>query len=227
MKSTSDYSGAKHKIREFRREACQERSIYKFDNVQNNRFRNPIRGRSTPKLTGFGGPRRNHHLPRQPGGGHLPGGPPETGKSIERELEKFFSRGFRFHAIAFSLEATGKFEHYTAPGAFHTRKHFLSCDSSGSQASQHALFLVSFAKQSSPYAQIMFHAQSSLLDYPPHPLPHDGPSLLFPSHGDIHCDPRLGRQLGRFAEQSLLTSTVPSTKFQVPPPWPPRKDALH
>ena len=57
-----------------------------FDKVQNNRFRNPIRGRSTPKLTGFGGPRRNHHLPRQPG--------PETGKSIERELENFFLSRF-------------------------------------------------------------------------------------------------------------------------------------
>ena len=60
-----------------------------------------------------------------------------------------------------------------------------------------------------------FHPQSSLLDYPPLPLPHSAPSLLFPSHGDIHCDPRLERQFGRFAEQSLLTSYEPNDPVEV------------
>ena len=52
----------------------------------------------------------------------------------------------------------------------------------------------------------MFHAQSPLLDYSPLSLPYGGPSLLLPSHGDIHCDPHLGGQSGRLAEQSPLTS---------------------
>ena len=61
----------------------------------------------------------------------------------------------------------------------------------------------------------MLHAQSSLLDYPPLPLPHGAPSLLFPSHGDIHCDPRPGRQFGRFAEQSPLTGCEPNDLVEV------------
>ena len=50
----------------------------------------------------------------------------------------------------------------------------------------------------------MFHTQSYLLDYPSLPRPHGAPSLLFPSYGDTHCDPRLGGQFGRFAEQNPL-----------------------
>ena len=54
----------------------------------------------------------------------------------------------------------------------------------------------------------MFHAQSSLLDFPPLPLPHGAPSLLFPSHGSTHCDPHLGGQSGRLPERSPLTPSA-------------------
>ena len=51
----------------------------------------------------------------------------------------------------------------------------------------------------------MIHAQSSLLD-PLHPaLLTRTPSLLFPSHVNVHWDPLLGAQFGRFAEQPLFT----------------------
>ena len=49
------------------------------------RIRNLIRGQLTPQVVGYGGLLRNH-LFQQPGGDHLPGGLPHTGKSIEREL---------------------------------------------------------------------------------------------------------------------------------------------
>ena len=40
---------------------------------------------------------------------------------------------------------------------------------------------------------------------PPHlALSTPTPSLLFPSHGDLPCDPRPGAQFGRVAEQSRL-----------------------
>ena len=50
-----------------------------------------------------------------------------------------------------------------------------------------------------------FHAQSSLLDALSRTPPTRTPSLLFPSHGDTPCVRRPGAQLGRLAEQSLLT----------------------
>ena len=74
----------------------------------------------------------------------------------------------------------------------------------GLNRSQHAIFLSLFEKSSSS-TEVMFQAQSLLLDFPPLPLLHGAPSLLFPSHGGNHCDPHLGGQSGRLAEQSPLT----------------------
>ena len=102
-------------------------------------------------------------------------------------------------------------KHHTTPYAFHTRKHFLACGLSFTAR----IVFVSFAKQSSPNAQIMFHEQSPLLDYPPLPLPHGAPSLLFLSHVDIHCDPLLGGESGRLAEQSHLTGYEPNDPVEV------------
>ena len=63
-------------------------------------------------------------------------------------------------------------------------------------------------KKSSPQAQIMFLAQSSLLDNTPRPFPHNAPSLLLSFAREVpHCNPHLGGRLGRFAEQSHFTST--------------------
>ena len=55
----------------------------------------------------------------------------------------------------------------------------------------------------------MFHVQSSVLD-PPHPaLLTRTPSLLFPSHGDMPCDPRRAAQSGRLTGQSPFAGCEP------------------
>ena len=61
----------------------------------------------------------------------------------------------------------------------------------------------------------MFHAQSSLLDYTPLPLPHGAPSSLLPSRGSIHFDPHHAGQFGRLAEQSTITSYEPDDPVEV------------
>ena len=88
---------------------------------------------------------------------------------------------------------------------FYTRKHFLPRGSSFTAR----IFFVSFPKQSCAHVQIMFHAQSSVQDYPPLPRPHGTPSLLFPSHGDdIHCDPGLHGQSRRLAEHTIPAEII-------------------
>ena len=94
-------------------------------------------------------------------------------------------------------------EHDTPPRAFHTRQHVLACGwRAWTGLSTHG-FLCLLKKKSHLHPHwVMFHVQSMLLDFPPLPLPqHGAPSLLFPSHGGTHCDPHLGGQSGRLAEQ--------------------------
>ena len=69
-------------------------------------------------------------------------------------------------------------------------------------------FLCLLKKRSSSSAQVMFHAQSSLPDFPP--LPQHAPSPLFPSNGGTHCDPHLGGQSGRLDQQRLFTGYEPN-----------------
>ena len=68
------------------------------------------------------------------------------------------------------------------------------------------VWLMSSVSAKTPHLlHAMIQTQSSLLD-PPHPaLLTRTPSLLFPSLGDVHWDPLLGAQFGRFAEQPLFT----------------------
>ena len=61
----------------------------------------------------------------------------------------------------------------------------------------------------------MFNAQSSLLDPLHLALPTRTSSLLFPSHGDIPCDPRPGAQFGRLAEQSSFAGYEPNDHIEV------------
>ena len=76
--------------------------------------------------------------------------------------------------------------------------------------------LVSSLKQSSSFFwQVVFRAQSSLLDRPHLAHPTRTPSSLFPSHGDTPCDPRPGAQSGRLAEQSPFTSYEPNDLIEV------------
>ena len=89
-------------------------------------------------------------------------------------------------------------KHDMAPRAFY------ACDSRAHTGLNTHCFLC-LLKKSSSSAQVMFHAQSSLLHFPTLPLPYRVLSLLSPSHGSSHCDPHLGRQSGRLAEQSPLT----------------------
>ena len=65
-------------------------------------------------------------------------------------------------------------KHYTAPRAKHTRKHFSRVARVEFTLHNTHCFLVSSATWSFPHAQILFHAQSSLLDYTPLPLSHHG-----------------------------------------------------
>ena len=52
----------------------------------------------------------------------------------------------------------------------------------------------------------MFHAESSLLEYPLLPLQRGAPSLLFPSQKDFHCDSRFGGQSGPQSEKLYILS---------------------
>ena len=63
----------------------------------------------------------------------------------------------------------------------------------------------------------MSHAQCSLLDRIPFPLPHSAPSLLYPLNGSISCNPQEGVPFGRLAEQSPITryATVSSVRHRV------------
>ena len=83
-------------------------SAYKFDNVQNNRFRNPIRGRSSPKWAGYGGLMRNHHVLQLPGGDQILGVFSSNWKEFWAKVRVSFLPQFRLQALAVPWWATGR-----------------------------------------------------------------------------------------------------------------------
>ena len=61
----------------------------------------------------------------------------------------------------------------------------------------------------------MFQAQSSLLNPLHLALATRTPSLRFPSHGDMPCDPHPGAQFARLAELGWCESHEPNDLFEV------------
>ena len=157
MKSRSDCSEAVQKIREIRRETGQEVDL------------------SKPSSLGFCH-RQNQHLLRPHGGDHAPGGLPQTGNGFERELMQFFLhfKVFPCSQQRFPCKRRGGVNS-TPHRAHFTHAKMFSCVTQGPGTHR---FGVLSQKKSSPQAQIMFLAQSSLLDNTPRPFPHNAPSLL-------------------------------------------------
>ena len=102
-------------------------------------------------------------------------------------------RGYRAKNRA-SLEC----KRHTAPRALRTRKHFPRVWRKA-QGSQHALFFGVPLKKKVVTVVTDHVSRAVTLDCTHLPLPHRALSPLFPSHGDIHCNPHLGGHFGRLA----------------------------